>query len=276
MLFYFVLICYNCLGDNMIPYVNIFGKQISMYLIMAIIGIFVAGPFAIYEAKKKGKDSNEILVILLISAIGLFIGGHLLYGITNLNTLYKVIIHFNKIESFKQFINIFIYIFGGQVFYGGLIGGLITAYFYIKKKNYDSKTYFDIGAFTIPLFHFFARIGCFLSGCCYGVESHVGFMYKHAIVESANGVSRFPIQLVEASFNFLLFIFIYILYKKEKLKGNLIYLYLSIYAIARFIIEFFRGDDYRGFLFGISTSQFISILILLFVIVNIIKKKIKK
>ena len=260
----------------MIPYVNIFGKQISMYLIMTMIGIFASGPFAINEAKKKGKDSNEILVILLISAIGLFIGGHFLYGITNINILYKAIIHFNRIKSIKQFIDIFIYIFGGQVFYGGLIGGLLTACFYMKKKKCDSKLYFDIGAFTIPLFHFFARIGCFLSGCCYGVESHIGLKYNHSIVEIANGVNRFPIQLVESLFNLLLFIFIYILYKKEKLKGNLIYLYLSLYAIARFIFEFFRGDYYRGFLFGLSTSQIISLLILLFVIIGLIIKKVKK
>ena len=260
----------------MIPYVNIFGKQISMYLIMTMIGIFVSGPFAIMEAKKRGKDSNEILVILLISAIGLFIGGHLLYGITNINVLYKAVIHFNRIKSIKQFIDIFIYIFGGQVFYGGLIGGLLTAHFYMKKKKYDSKFYFDIGAFTIPLFHFFARIGCFLSGCCYGVESHIGFEYKHSIVEIANGVNRFPIQLVESLFNLLLFIFMNILYKKEKLKGNLIYLYLSLYAIARFIFEFFRGDYYRGFLFGLSTSQIISLLILLFVLISLTIKKVKK
>lgn len=260
----------------MIPYVNIFGKQISMYLIMTMVGIFVSGPFAIKEAKKRGKDPNEILVILLISAIGLFIGGHLLYGITNINVLYKLVIHFNRIKSIKQFIDIFIYIFGGQVFYGGLIGGLLTACFYMKKKKCDSKLYFDIGAFTIPLFHFFARIGCFLSGCCYGVESHIGFKYKHSIVEIANGVNRFPIQLVESLFNLMLFAFMYKLYKKEKLKGCLIYLYLSLYAIARFIFEFFRGDHYRGFLFGLSTSQIISLLIILFVIISLIIKKVKK
>lgn len=96
------------------------------------------------------------------------------------------------------------------------------------------------------------------------------------IVDEANGVNRFPIQLVESFYNLLLFIFIYILYKKNKLKGNLIYLYLSLYAIARFIIEFFRGDSYRGFLFGISTSQIISILIIIFVIANIIIKRFKK
>jgi len=260
----------------MFPYINIFGKQISLYLIMSMIGMFVAGPFAIKEAKKKGKDANEILVILLVSAIGLFLGGHILYGITNIKTLYALIIHFNRITSIKQFIDLFIYIFGGQVFYGGLIGGLITAYLYMKKKKYNMKLYFDIGAFTTPLFHFFARIGCFLSGCCYGLESHIGFMYKHAIVDEANGVNRFPIQLVESFYNLLLFIFIYLLYKKNKLKGNLIYLYLSLYAIARFIIEFFRGDSYRGFLFGISTSQIISILIIIFVIANIIIKRFKK
>ena len=254
----------------MYPYITLFGRQITLYLIMSLIGIFVAGLFAIKLVKQKKKDPNEFIVIVLVSAIGLFIGGHILYGITNIDYLIKLIINFNKLTSFKEFIDVFLFIFGGTVFYGGLIGLLITEYIYIHKKNLDSKVYFDITAVAIPLFHFFARIGCFLSGCCYGIESHIGFTYKNAIVELANGVKRFPIQLIESSYNLILFIFLYLLYKKNKFKGKLIYLYLILYPIGRFIFEFFRGDEYRGFIFGLSTSQFISIILLVFSLINLI------
>ena len=257
----------------MFPYITLFGKQITLYFIMAMIGMFVAGLFAIKLVKEKKRDTNEFLVVALISAIGLFFGGHILYGITNFDLIIKVITRFDRITSFKQFIDIFIYIFGGSVFYGGLIGLLITEYIYIKKKKLDSKLYFDITAVVIPLFHFFARIGCFLSGCCYGVESHIGFTFTHSLVEFANGVKRFPIQLVESGYNLILFILLYVMYKKDKFKGKLIYIYLILYPIGRFIFEFFRGDEYRGFIFGLSTSQFISILLFIFASVSLILKR---
>ena len=257
----------------MFPYIIIFGKQITLYFIMSLIGIFVAGLFAIKLVKKNKRDTNEFLEVALVASIGLFFGAHILYGITNIDALIKLITRFNRLTSVKEFIDIFIFIFGGSVFYGGLIGALVVGYLYIKKKKLDSKFYFDIAAVIIPLFHFFARIGCFLSGCCYGVESHIGFTYHYSLVEQANGVNRFPIQLVESGYNLMLFIFLYVLYKKDKFRGKLIYLYLILYPIGRFIVEFFRGDDYRGFIFGISTSQFISIILLLFSVANLIIKR---
>lgn len=257
----------------MFPYFILFGKQISLYFIMSMVGLFAAGILAVREYRRNKQDENELIIISLISAIGLFFGGHILYGITKINTLYRLIIHFDKLKSFKEFIDVFKYIFGGQVFYGGLIGLLITGYIYTKKKHIDSKLYFDILAFSIPLFHCFARIGCFLSGCCYGVESKIGFTYTHAYIESANHINRFPIQLIEASYNLLLFFLLYYLYRKNKMRHKLLGLYLLLYPIGRFIFEFFRGDEYRGFLFGLSTSQIISIILFIFSLYLIFVKK---
>ena len=263
----------------MFPSFNILGKEITAYLIMATIGILVCGFVSIKLAKKNNIDADDMLVTLLISGIGLLIGGHLLYGITRIDVFLRLIKHFDKLTSFKQFIEVLTYIFGGQVFYGGLIGALITGYIYVKKKKYDIKSYFDIAAVIIPLFHFFGRIGCFLSGCCYGVESKIGFTYHHSVVEMANGVNRFPIQLVESGYNLIIFIVLITLLNKNKLKGKLIYLYLLLYPIGRFIFEFFRGDSYRGFIFGLSTSQFISIILFIFSLVSLIvirKKDVSK
>ncbi len=257
----------------MIPNINLLGKEITPYMVMALIGAFVASIFACYLTKKKNEDVNETIILLLISVVGVLIGSHLLYGITNIDEIIKLITHFNKLRGFNGFVNVISYIFGGAVFYGGLIGGLIVGYIYINKKKLNKSIYYDIGAVIIPLFHFFARIGCFLSGCCYGITSNIGFKYEHSLIESANGVTRFPIQLVESCYNLLLFILLYSLYKKEKLKGLLLYLYLLLYGIARFIFEYFRGDDYRGFLFGLSTSQIISIGVVIFSIIMLITKR---
>ena len=102
--------------------------------------------------------------------------------------------------------------FGGQVFYGGLLGGIAGAVVYAKCARLEGfPDYADTVAPAIPLFHFFGRIGCFLGGCCYGIESDFGFVFTNAVVQSANGVRRFPVQLFESGFNLLLFIFLILL-----------------------------------------------------------------
>ena len=112
--------------------------------------------------------------------------------------------------------------------------------------------------------HGFARIGCFLAGCCYGVECEFGFTaHGNDLVPAVNDVSRFPVQLLESLGCFLIFFLILYLYRKGKLTGRLLFVYLGVYAVLRFCDEFLRGDAIRGFIFGLSTSQFISIFMAL-------------
>lgn len=259
----------------MFPDIKIFNKIISWYSVMAILGILFCGWYIVKFCKKRKIDDNQIIIILLIAAVGVLVGSHVLYGLTNFDLIITFVKNFHKIDSFKLFIDCIIEIFGGSVFYGGLIGGLLSAYIYMKIKKLDLNLLSDLLTPIIPLFHMFGRIGCFLSGCCYGIESKLGFTYKYSLMESANNVNRFPIQLVEASYNLILFILLTILYKKGKFKDKLLYIYLILYPIGRFIFEFFRGDEYRGFIFGLSTSQFISILLLIFSISVLIIKQIK-
>lgn len=261
----------------MFPSITIFDKSISMYNLLIIVGLIFCLLYIIGICKKKKINDNEIIKVLLIGFIGVFIGGHLLYALTRIDLIILFISKIDRVDSFNLFIDCMFEIFGGSVFYGGLIGGLITSYIYIKKVKLDINMISDLCAPLIPLFHTFGRIGCFLTGCCYGIESKIGFTYKHSMIELANGVNRFPVQLLEGFYNLLLFILLTMLYKKSKYKGKLIYLYLVLYPIGRFILEFFRGDDYRGFIFGLSVSQLISILLLIFslstLIINYLKNK---
>lgn len=230
---------------------------------MTLLGIFVCLYFSHKISQNYKKDDNKLIELLLFSTIGVFIGSHLLYGLTQINIIIKLCHNLYLIKSFKDFIDIFIYIFGGSVFYGGLLGGIMVAFIYLKKNKLE-LFYYDAATLQIPLFHFFGRIGCFLSGCCYGIESKIGLTYTNALIDSANGVNRFPIQLVESGYNLILFIILYRLFKKKQFVGKLINIYLLLYPVARFIFEFFRGDSYRGIILGLSTSQIISILILIF------------
>lgn len=245
----------------MVPAFTLFGKTLSAYQITALVGILFTLFFTYFLAKKSGKDEITAMFMLLIAAPGVIIGGVLLFGVTNLSDLVTLIRERDSYSS-QEFLSGVINVFSGSVFYGGLLGGMLCGGIYIRKKP-DRGAYADLGAVAAPLFHSFGRLGCFLTGCCYGVECELGFVYHYSLVPGANDVSRFPVQLVEMGLNIALFFFLLHLYRKGKKQGKLLQLYLLIYPIYRFILEFIRGDAHRGFLFGLSTSQIISILILL-------------
>ena len=260
----------------MFPSFELFGRTISMYAVCALVGILLVLLITYKLAKKKGIDEFEMLYMMLFAFVGVLVFSHILYAFTKIDAIVFVFSHLEMIKSFDDFITAVAFVFGGSVFYGGLIGAIITFIIYIKIKKLDFGDYSDLGALAIPLFHFFGRIGCFLSGCCYGVEWKYGFVYENSLVESANHVARFPVQLVEAAFNLLLFFLLYYLYKRGKAQHKLIAVYLVTYPVCRFVLEFFRGDTYRGFVGVFSTSQLISIILFIVGVTWLIAARFKK
>ncbi len=241
----------------MFPGFYVFGKFIGSYAVLAVIGIFAASPFAVLQYKKRGGNDADMIFTLLISSIGVFLGMHLLYGIVNIPYWHILF----EAEGFVDFLKRFYAVFGGSVYYGGLIGGIIAGGTYIKIRGLPLELVSDCAAPAIALFHFFGRIGCFLGGCCYGIEWKYGVTFHNAVIPIANGVPRVPVQLMEAALELTLFLILWLLLGKRRFSGRLLLIYLITYSIGRFFLEFLRGDEYRGFLFGLSTSQIISLII---------------
>lgn len=151
----------------------------------------------------------------------------------------------------------------GFVFLGGLIGGVSGGFYYVIKTKKNMLVFMDFVAPIVPLSHAIGRIGCFLNGCCYGrvTSSSCGIVFP-AI---GDGQPHIPTQLIESLFLLIIVITILFIEKKEYLnKGILLIVYISSYSVFRFIIEFYRGDDIRGFFGVLSTSQWISIFFLVF------------
>lgn len=246
----------------MIPPITIFGRELYPYTLTALVGILVTLLFAYITAKKRGLDEITMLFTMLFATAGAFLGGHILYALTNIRELIVIFQHLDAFGSLGSFLKFIYPYFSGAVFYGGLIVGILFAWLYLRKTKQPIGGYTDVGAICIPLFRGFGRIGCFLSGCCFGIESTCGFVMHHSIMEEANGVRRFPVQLCEAVFNFALALVLYMLLKKKKLQGRLLNVYLYAYPVFRFLIEFLRGDAYRGIWYGLSTSQWLSLLLI--------------
>lgn len=246
----------------MIPNFTFLGKTFSAYMFLTLAGVLVMLYFGWRAAQTQGLDELHMLNLLLFSMIGVLVGSHMLYGITNLPLLLALVRRLGSFDSWKAFWQALEAVFGGAVFYGGLLGGLAVGYVFLRKSRLDVGRYSDVAAPAIALFHTFGRLGCFLSGCCYGVPWSHGVTYHYAAMAGANGVARFPVQLVEAGLNFGLFLLLWTLLRKRRLPGRLLLLYLLIYPTYRFFLEFLRGDAIRGFLLGLSTSQVISLLLL--------------
>ncbi len=262
----------------MFPVFVLFGKEIYIYPTMATIGILIAGFYMCYMARRAGMDENDAIVALLLASIGMLAGAHILYALTNLEYIGKIIHNLNQVTSLEQGWKLVVSVFGGAVFYGGMYGLLAGLWIFFrksKKTTLKPREFWPIVALGIPLFHGFGRIGCFLGGCCYGVPMEGGVTYHHALVAEANGVARFPIQLVESGLNFGLAFVLYRLYQKEPMRKHLLPIYLATYGVIRFTDEFFRGDTFRGIYGGISTSQIIALLSIVGVGAYYLLKKIK-
>ncbi len=262
----------------MYPSFSIFGREIGLYGVMAVLGLSVAGFAMCREAKKRfGIPVAETLLLLLSILGGIFVGGHLLYGVTRYSEIVGAFRRLGE-ESAGEFFSHFAAAFGGSVYYGGMFGTLAAAAIFTRHNEaYQKGQAVDLLAFGFPLFHIFGRIGCFLGGCCYGVECSFGFtVAENHFNPSVAGVNRFPVQLAESLCNLLIFVLLYLLFRKKKFPGKLIYVYLPVYAAVRFGLEFLRGDAVRGIVFGLSTSQWISLGILVFSLVRFAVIRIRK
>jgi len=221
------------------------------YGTMIAVGVLVAVAVAIFRCKKKQIDPEPILDLVLIALIGGFLGGKLLF------ILVSVI---DDPKAFAQ--NPMAYLGGsGFVVYGGIIFAVCVAVVYFKIKKMDFLTYWDMIMPEVSIAQGFGRIGCFLAGCCYGAVTHspIGVVFPQGSLAPA-GVKLWPTQLMMSAGNFIIAGILILAAFKLKKRGQIGSLYLILYAIGRFGIEFLR-NDHRGAVGVFSTSQFISLFI---------------
>ncbi|MCP4652228.1 MAG: prolipoprotein diacylglyceryl transferase [Candidatus Omnitrophica bacterium] len=201
---------------------------IYTYGFCVFLGVLAGYAIASKEAKRVGIKYDDFSDIFFWSLIFSFLGARLLYILV----------------EFKDFLTNplnMIFARAGFVFFGGVVGGLTTIYLLTRRKNINFLKYSDIIILGVPLGHAFGRIGCFFYGCCYGKLEAV-----------------FPIQLISACGLFVIFVTFWILRRRKKFDGALVFAYLITYGLFRFIIEFFRQDP-RGYVEFLSTSQIFSI-----------------
>ncbi len=249
-------------------YFLLFGLKISYYgfliaLAMAL-GVFVACK----NARLRGlKSDNIILVACYVLPLSV-LGARTYYVIFS--------------EQSYSFLEFFAIWNGGMAIYGGVIGGAIGVMLYclIHKKNF-----LDVGDVVVPsliLGQAIGRIGCYFSGCCYGIEVTNEALQWFPFSTQINGVWHLSTFFYESIWDFIVFAILMIILYKAKLKhrGSVSALYLILYGIGRAVIEQFRGDSLM--IGSLRASQLLSIILIavgLIIIVTyfiLAKKGVKK
>ena len=234
----------------MLPFVSLFGLRVPMYGLCMALGILAGGGLMLARGKRMGCDVNDLIVVMACAAGGALLGAKGLYIVSSYGLRAAW-------ESLRRGDLRFL-TEGGLVFYGGLLGGMAGALAGVYFTKQAPETVCALAAPSVPLGHAFGRLGCYFAGCCYGV-AYDGPLA--AITPYAPG-GRFPVQLLEAALNLALAAALLRLSRRRPRRLSLLYIYLALYAVERFLLEYLRGDEIRGSLGALSTSQIISAALL--------------
>ena len=206
------------------------------YGVMVAIGFAIA-TFCIYgRAPKFNIDKDKSIDLTIVALIFGILGARGLYILLNISSYIA-----NPME-------IIMLSKGGLVWYGGFIAAIVAIVIYMRISKMDAWSVGDLMAPYLALAQAFGRIGCYLNGCCYGIENACG--------------ERLPTQLISAGLLFLIFLILRVWQDKRRFPGEIFLGYCVIYSCKRFLIEFLRGDNPKIF-FGLTMSQIVSAIIFL-------------
>jgi len=210
---------------------------------------------AMTRAKRWGLDANRVLDLGIYIIIAALIGAKLLLVIVDRDQFTR-----DPLEWVGLFRS-------GGVFYGGLILAVAVAFWYIARHRLPFWTTCDVFAPGIALGHVTGRLGCLAAGCCYGRPTDLpwGIAFTNPLASSLVGtplnVRLHPTQLYEAGAELLILGLLLVTERRGRpFAGRTFWAYMLLYAISRYVIEFYRGDP-RGMVLGMSTSQLISLIL---------------
>ncbi len=237
------------------------------YGVLLALGFLAGITLALHLGKKEGFPKEKIVDIGFYSLLAAIVGSRLLFVIIE----YKHFIE-NPIDIFKLWE-------GGLVFFGGLLLAFFVLLIYFKKNALPLWKTLDLFAPSLAIGHAIGRLGCFSAGCCHGKPTNVpwGVTFDNPDSLAILGTPLHPTQLYGAGSELVIFIFLMLLRRRKSFNGQIFWTYVLLYSVARFIIEFFRGDRARGFIYNdFSIAQGISGVLFLAAIIFIVSLRSKQ
>lgn len=145
---------------------------------------------------------------------------------------------------------------GGLSFWGALIGGMVAIRIIASRFHWPAGNLFDLAAPAVALGSFFGYIGALLNGSAYGAQTDFVWGIK---IPGLEGM-RHPTQVIEALLQLALFVFLISIRRKVPFAGFLGFIYIIVYSMGRFVVEFLRGDQ-TDVLGPLSQAQLVSLLL---------------
>lgn len=231
---------------------------IHTYGVLTAIGLLVGFYVGLYFAKKEAINEKNYENLFILTVFGGIVGARIAYIIEHK-------------EDFGSFLDFFAIWNGGIDWFGGFIGGLLSALIYIKLKNLSLLKIGDIAGISIPIGHFFGRLGCTSAGCCYGKPVSPDSPFRDIAIIFPNnphclapqGIPLYPTQPAEALGNLTIFFILFFIYRKKTFDGQILSFYLILYGLERFLLEFWRGVTPPLPYIGLTWNQVITLLMVL-------------
>jgi phosphatidylglycerol:prolipoprotein diacylglycerol transferase len=245
-------------GPNAFP-VHSYGFLIS-------IGLLVGVLLAVRRGRSVGMDIAATLDLTFYSVVVGLLGARVLYVLMHANDYVRLCrgvgLPRTFGEKFSDCTAALRFWQGGLVFLGGAVLAAVVMLIYGRRRGLALGDVADVLAPSVSIAHVFGRIGCFLVGCCYGkpwargvhfVPDSVAYSellaHRGLFIGAPFTPGLHPTQLYEAAGELLVFAFLLWLWQRRKFPGMVALGYAFAYGILRFLVEIFRGDAVRGFLF---------------------------
>ncbi len=225
---------------------------VPAYGVMAAITLVIAMLVVRYYARLEGRDPQKTMDAMFWSVVAGFVGARVL----------EVIVNWERYFGQPGGLRLLMYSTG--VFLGGLIAALVTGGILFRRMGLPVLLALDLLGPVAAIAEGFGRWGCFLSGCCWGTPSSLPWAVTfpplaRKLHAGLPDVPLHPTQVYTALVGLTLLGVLAWYYPRKRFHGQVAVLFVGLYSIARFFLEFVRGDAERGFVLGglLSTSQLI-------------------
>lgn len=219
---------------------------IYSYGLMLAAAFIISTTLASSRAKKENIDSDIVFNLCFFSFIFGVVGARVFYVIEHIS------------EYIRNPIELIMVQHGGLSWFGGLILGSLSGVIFLKNKKIKIYRVLDLLAPFICLAQAIGRIGCLLNGCCFGKESA-----QHGIYFPVREAILIPTQILSSLSLLFIFIILRFLQDRPHRAGQIFFIYLALYSLKRFFMEFVRADN-QIILSGLTLFQLISIALFAF------------